>query len=176
MVEERIVAADPVDNPAEYQREMVALLGGQDPVDVLGATVAALHRLTDGVPAELLDRRPEPEEWSVAEVLGHIWDAEIALSWRARLILAQDTPPLHGYDQVAFARLARPGFGELLDAFAAMRGPNLVMLRAVPAQAWQRYGVHSERGDVSLRLLVETSAGHDVAHLRQIEQTLAAVR
>ena len=46
MVEERIVAADPVDNPAEYQREMVALLGGQDPVDVLGATVAALHRLT----------------------------------------------------------------------------------------------------------------------------------
>jgi len=175
-MEERIIAADPVEDPAEYQRELVALLGGRDPVDVLGATVAALHQLTDGVAADVLDRRPEPREWSVAEVLGHIWDAEVAMSWRARLILAADTPPLHGYDQEAFAKLARPGFGELLAAFAAMRGPNLVMLRAVPAQSWQRYGVHSERGDVSLRLLVETAAGHDLAHLKQIEQTLAVAR
>ena len=138
--------------------------------------MAALRGLADGVPEEVLTRRPEPREWSVAEVLGHIWDAEVALSWRARLILAQDRPTLTGYDQDGFAALARPGFAELLDAFAALRGPNLLLLRSTPVPDWQRCGLHTERGDVSLRLLVETSAGHDVAHLRQIEQTLAVVR
>ena len=102
--------------------------------------------------------------------------SEVALSWRARLILAQDRPTLTGYDQVAWAMLARPDFAALLDAFEAMRGPNLLMLRAVKDEDWQRVGLHTERGEVSLRLLVETSAGHDRAHLRQIEQTLAAVR
>jgi hypothetical protein len=175
-MEERIVVADPVGDPQGYQSELVALLGGQDPLEVLGTTVAAVRSHTDGVPDEVLTRRPEPREWSVAEVLGHMWDAEIALSWRARLILAQDRPTLTGYDQDAFATLARPAFAELLDAFQAMRGPNLLMLRATPEESWRRYGVHSERGDTSLRLLVETTAGHDRAHLRQIEQTLAAVR
>jgi DinB superfamily len=175
-MEERIVVADPVGDPMGYQREMVALLGGQDPLDVLGSTVALIRRYTDGVPGEVLTRRPEPGEWSVAEVLGHLWDSEVALSWRARLILAQDTPALTGYDQDAWARLARPDFTTLLEAFQAMRGPNLLLLRAVPEESWLRYGVHTERGEVSLRLLVETTAGHDRAHLKQIEQTLAAVR
>jgi hypothetical protein len=83
-MEERIVVADPVADPMGYQREMVALLGGRDPAEVLGGTVAALRGLADGVPEEVLGRRPEPREWSVAEVLGHIWDSEVALSWRSR--------------------------------------------------------------------------------------------
>src|SRR5690242_5723873 len=107
-MEERIVKADPVEDPAGYQREMVELLGGEDPVDVLASTVGSIRELTSGVPDDVLNRRPEPDEWSVFEVLGHIWDAEVALSWRARLVLAQDRPTLTGYDQVSWARLARP--------------------------------------------------------------------
>ena len=175
-MEERIVKADPVEDPAGYQREMVALLGGQDPLDVLASTVAAVRELTAGVPDEVLNRRPEPGEWSAFEVLGHIWDAEVAFSWRTRLVIAQDRPTLTGYDQVAWAALARPGFDALLDGFEAMRGPNLLMLAAVKDEDWQRIGLHTERGEVSLRLLVETTAGHDWAHVRQLEQTLAAVR
>ncbi len=175
-MEERIVVADPVADPQGYQRELLALLSGQDPVEVLGATPATAREYTDGVPDEVLDRRPEPTEWSAAEVLGHLWDAEIAFSFRARLILAQDTPPLIGYDQDAWAKLARPRFGELLEAFSALRLANLVLVRQTPQPLWDRYGVHSERGETSFRLLVETTAGHDRAHLRQLSQTLAAVR
>ncbi len=107
-MEERIIAADPVEQPQEYTRELVALLGGHDPLDVLGATAARVRELTAGVPDEVLRRRPEPREWSVTEVLAHL--------------------------------------------------------------------VHAERGDTPLRLLVETAAGHDRAHVKQVEQTLAAVR
>jgi len=174
-VEERIVVADPVADPQEYQRELLALLGGRDAVGVLATTAAAVRGQTDGLSGDVLAQRPEPKEWSVAELLGHLWDAEIAFSFRSRLILAQDTPPLAGYDQDAWAALPRPPFAELLDAFAALRAANLVLARDTPAAQWDRAGIHEERGRTSFRLLVETMAGHDRAHLEQLRQTVAAV-
>src|SRR5262245_31638446 len=116
-MEERIVRADPVGDPQGYQRELLTLLGGQDPVAVLTATPSTVRGMTDGLSEEALGRRPEPDEWSAAELLGHLWDSEIAYSFRARAILAQDEPLLAGYDQDAWALLAKPPFGALLDAF-----------------------------------------------------------
>jgi DinB superfamily len=119
--------------------------------------------------------RPQPGEWSVTELLGHLWDAEIANAFRARAILAQEEPRLIGYDQDAWATLARPGFAALLDAFTALRGANLVLVRQTPAPLWERFGIHEERGRTSFRLLTETTAGHDRAHLLQLEQTITTV-
>jgi hypothetical protein len=175
-MEERIVAADPVGDPQGYQKELLALLGGQDPVEVLTSTPLTIRERTGALSEELLARRPAAGEWSVAELLGHLWDAEIANSFRGRAILAQDTPRLAGYDQDAWATLAKPPFGELLDAFTALRRANLALLRGTPEDSWVRYGIHEERGPTSYRLLIETTAGHDRAHLLQLEQTIAAVR
>jgi hypothetical protein len=175
-MEERIVKADPVAQPQEYQKELLALLGGQDPLTVLRATPQAFRERSAGVPDELLDRRPEPHEWSAAELLGHLWDAEIAFAFRARLILAQDQPPLIGYDQDAWAALPKPRFGDLLAAFTALRTANIVLAERTPEALWERAGIHSERGPTSFRLLTETMAGHDRAHLEQLRRTIAQVR
>jgi hypothetical protein len=175
-MEERIVAADPVQDPQGYQKELLALLGGADPVDVLAATPRAVRDAAKGVSGDLLSQRPEPKEWSAAEVLGHLWDSEIAYSFRARAILAQDQPRLIGYDQDAWAALARPPFHEMLDAFAALRAATLVLIRQTPESRWDRIGIHEERGPLSFRVMTQTMAGHDRAHLRQLEQTIAAVR
>jgi hypothetical protein len=174
-MEERIVAADPVDDPQGYQRELLALLGGEDPVKMMAVTPGAFRERADELPAELLGRQPEPGEWSVAELLGHLWDTEIALAFRARLVLAQDTPELIAYDQEAWARLAHPPYAELLDAFTALRTANLALVRDTPEGQWDRFGIHDERGPTSFRLLIQTIAGHDRAHLRQLEQTAATV-
>lgn len=175
-MEERIVVADPVADPQGYQQELLALLGGDHPIAVLAATPPAVREQTSGLSEEVLGRRPKPREWSVAEVLGHLWDAEIAYSFRARLILAQDTPPLIGYDQDAWATLARPPFAALLDAFTALRTANLALVRQTPEALWERLGIHEERGPTSFRLMTELAAGHDRAHLEQIRQTIMAVR
>jgi hypothetical protein len=176
VIEERIIVADPVADPHGYQRELLALLGEQDPVAVMTATPAAVREPTNGLTDELLTTRPELDEWSVAELIGHLWDAEIAYAFRARLILAQDEPPLIGYDQDAWAALPKPPFGELVDAFTALRTANLALVRQTPEELWDRFGIHAERGKTSFRLLTETIAGHDRAHLKQLEQTIAAVR
>ena len=174
-MEERIIVADPVGDPEGYQRELLAMLGGEDPRDVMAATLANLRGEAAALPEERLSRRPSPGEWSAAELLGHLWDAEIAYAFRARAILAQDTPRLIGYDQDAWSALARPPFGELLAAFTALRTANLALIDGTPEAAWDRSGIHEERGPLSFGLLTREIAGHDKAHLLQLQQTLAAV-
>jgi hypothetical protein len=124
------------------------------------------------VPEEALTRRPEPDEWSPVEVLGHLWDGELAHAFRARLILAQDEPELTGYDQDAWALLARPGPVQLLHSFIALREANLALARQTPQDRWDRWGLHTERGRTTYRLLLEITAGHDRAHLEQLRRAL----
>ncbi len=174
-MEKRIIAADPVGDPQGYQRELLALLGGEDPKVVLAATLATLRDQAADLSEERLAQRPEPNEWSVAELLGHLWDAELAYSFRARAILAQEEPRLIGYDQDAWSTLARPAFGELLDAFTALRAANLTLAEGTPQELWDRRGIHEERGPLSFGLLTREIAGHDRAHLLQLQQTIAAV-
>jgi hypothetical protein len=57
-MEERIIAADPVADPQGYRRELLALLGDDDPAQVLAATLAELQERTGGLPDDLIARRP----------------------------------------------------------------------------------------------------------------------
>jgi hypothetical protein len=175
-MEERIIAADPVADPQGYQRELLALLGTSDPLEVLAATPAAIQQRITPLAGEALGRRPAAGEWSVAELVGHLWDAKIAYAFRARLILTRDRAPLVGYDQEAWATLARPPAAELLAAFTALRTANLVLIRETPVAWWDRLGIHEERGPTSFRLATETIAGHDRAHLLQLDQTITALQ
>jgi hypothetical protein len=175
-MEERIVAADPVADPQGYRRELLALLGDDDPAEVLEATMRAFQERTTGLPEELLARRPEPREWSVAELLAHLWDAELVYGFRARAIVTQDQPALAAFDQEAWASLPRPAFQHLLAGFVALRTGNLALIRGTPAALWELVGIHQERGETSFRVLTQEIAGHARAHLLQLDQTVAAVR
>ena len=175
-MEERIIAADPVADPQGYRRELLALLGDDDPAQVLAATLAEFGERAGGLPDAIVTRRPEPGEWSVAELLGHLWDAELTYAFRARSILAQDQPQLPAYDQDAWATLPRPPFADLLASFAALRTANLALIRGTPAEQWERAGIHAERGPTSFRMATDEIAGHARAHQLQLEQTIAAVR
>ena len=65
---------------------------------------------------------------------------------------------------------------ELLTAFTALRTANLVLIRETPVAWWDRLGIHEERGPTSFRLATETIAGHDRAHLLQLDQTITALQ
>ena len=175
-MEERIVAADPVADPQGYRRELLALLGDDDPGEVLAATMDAVQERTVGLADELVGRRPEPREWSVAELLAHLWDSELVYGFRARAVLTQDRPALAAYDQDTWATLPRPSFQQLLAGFVALRAGNLALIRATPPARWERVGIHQERGETSFRVLTQEIAGHARAHLLQLDQTVAAVR
>ena len=89
---------DPVSDPAAYQRQLLDLLGADDPAVVQAATPERLRTLVTDA-GEDLRSAPSPGEWSVIELIGHVVDAELVSSGRYRWILAHDTPAIPGYDQ-----------------------------------------------------------------------------
>jgi uncharacterized damage-inducible protein DinB len=161
-----------------YVTETLALLGDQDPLAILTATPAWLAAHLEGVPAATL-RRPEGDGmWSLAEVIAHMADAEIAFGWRSRIVLTQDGPAMQGFDQQKW--LTRFDYAssdpvESLAAFTALRQWNLRVWRSATAADMQRTGIHAERGAETFDTLRRLVAGHDLRHRRQIERILRTV-
>jgi hypothetical protein len=175
---ERVPTPDPVTEAAAYQRHLVGLVGDDDPADVQAAAVDAWRELIREAGARMAER-PEPDEWSVLECLGHATDAEVVCSGRYRWIVAHDEPPLVGYDQDLWVdRLnhAQDDPEELLATFEALRRANLALWARSTEQERARFGVHSERGPESYELTFTMIAGHDRFHLDQARRVLAAVR
>ena len=174
-MEERIVGPDPVTEPEAYQQALLDLLGDRDPQDVLATTAEEIDDATAELDLAVLQKRPEPNEWSAEEILGHIFDAEVVAGFRWRLTLAQDGSHHPAYDQDAWTQLPRPSFPELLAAFASLRRANVWLIEEVPTSDYQKTGIHEERGPQTFETAVKIVAGHDIAHLKQLHETLAAV-
>jgi hypothetical protein len=163
----------------QYRKRTLGYLesmGNRDPIKIQKATPAKLERLIKGVPRKELLRRPARGKWSVLEILGHLADAELAIAWRLRIILARSGAPLLWFDQDIWARKFRYQTRDprqLLDLFHAIRQSNLELLKSIPRREWGRcYGIHELRGRQSVADFVQMEAAHDLNHLRQIEDIL----
>jgi hypothetical protein len=102
-------------------------------------------------------------------------DGEVVTSARYRWILAQDEPPLAGYDQESWLERLRHNEddpGELLSLFEALRAANLSLWSRSSEADRARVGVHEERGPESYDLVFRLIAGHDRNHLEQARTTL----
>lgn len=169
---ERIDLPDATAQPLAYREALVATLGDRDAISVMAATLDALPRLLDGLSDDDWRRRPEPEEWSPLEILSHFFDVDLVFGFRWRLTVTEDRPRYPGYDEKRFAALGRPSPPRLLAAWAGLREVNLAFLRGLAAEDFERWGVHGEQGEEQLRLAVDKFAGHDLAHVNQLERAL----
>jgi hypothetical protein len=154
--------------PSRY----AAALGDDDPVAVMAETPDLVRKLLRGLSQRQLRARPAPGKWSIQEIVAHLADGEVILGSRYRFIAAHDRAPLMGYDQDAFVERLGPlnaSAADLADDFAMARAVNLGLLERLPEEAWDRIGLHAERGEESIRDMVAMYAGHDRIHLGQIE-------
>ena len=171
---------DPISDPQGYQQHLLGLLGDDDPAEVQAATPARLRTLLDEA-GDDLRAVPEPGEWSVFGCFAHLTDAEVVMSARYRWVLAQDEPPLVGYDQDLWVdhlhtEAAQEPPESLLAVFEPLRRANVDLWRRTPVESRSRVGQHAERGPESYDLAFRMIAGHDRFHLAQAERALAAVR
>jgi uncharacterized damage-inducible protein DinB len=162
-----------IEHARAYVSAILELLGEQDPFAVLRATPAALERVIQSTPSDVLARPEAPGKWSMGQVLAHLADSDVVWAWRLRLILAQDRPQLTGYDQDRWAE--RLGYAdsdplESVSLFSILRKTNLRLLERATPEDLQRVGVHVERGEESLGHQLRLYAGHDILHLNQLER------
>jgi hypothetical protein len=168
--------ADPVTEFERYREEILAALGGREPVAVLRGTLEDVRALTAEAPTERLARSPGPGEWSPWQVLHHFVDSDMVFGVRSRMVVTQAQPTLVGYDQEAwnerFHRLD-PDPRDTLRLWMALRESNLRLCESLTEVEWARTGLHTERGEETLRVLVELLAGHDLVHVDQLRRGLS---
>src|SRR5215467_15374409 len=145
---------------------------------VLERTPATLESLLVGLSDEWLDATEGGESWSPRQVVAHMLGAERA-AWipRLRLILdAREPQRFQPFDRTAeiSASRGRP-FEELVMEFRERRRESLSLLStlSIDEATLSKTGIHPEFGLVELRQLLATWTVHDLAHLVQIERTMA---
>ena len=157
----------------QYAKRVIGYVGGKDPLAVLASTPRKAAALVEGVSKRRLARRPQPDKWSVTEILAHLADTEMVYGFRLRLILGASGSPIQGFDQDAWARFYATQDPALsLAAWRLDRERTVRLLRGLAPKQWKSYGIHSERGRETMRRVVELMAGHDLNHLRQVRAIL----
>jgi hypothetical protein len=110
-------------------------------------------------------------DWTTSEIIGHLCDAARYWGARMRLAVYEDHPRLELFDQDALVRLAAYRYtpaDALAREFRLVSASNVALLRGLRAEQWERVGVHSERGPLSVRAMAEIEAQHELDHAQAL--------
>lgn len=133
---------------------------------------------TTGAAGPELDFRPD-DKWSVRQIVCHLADAEAVGVMRFRQLVAEDNPAMAAWDQEAWSSRLDYGkrkISQALEIFRVLRSANYDLLKDQPEAAFERAGVHAERGRLTLLEMLRLYAEHVEKHVRQIQGVRAAYR
>ena len=136
--------------------------------------IAALYGLLSEVRPNQWGQKPDPDEWSILQILCHLLQAEAEVHRRRlEMILQEDSP---------FVRAPAPPGPDLPpcseDGYAIMREfrderhQTMKLLAGLTEEDWQREARHSIFGLTNLLEMAHFTAQHDRLHINQLCQTL----
>ena len=132
-----------------------------------------------GVREDQFDQAPVPGKWSIRQVVCHIADFEPVYADRMKRVLVEDNPTMFGGDPDVFAaglHYDKRSVHDELELISVVRRQMAVILRNTDVEDFQRTGVHSEAGPLTLETLLERITRHIPHHLTFIEAKIAAMR
>src|SRR6266852_6354722 len=147
-------------------------------IDEYLAGVARLRRAVSGMSRAQLEARPVAGKWSTLEVVCHLSDFEPIMADRMKRVLSHDNPSLLGADENRFAASLAyhdRDLEEELAVVAATRMQLARILRAQPAAAFQRVGLHNERGPRTVEQLLTGAINHINHHVGFIAEKRRAL-
>jgi hypothetical protein len=150
-------------------------LAGRDPLEVLSKTPASLKELVDALGPARMSLPYAPGKWKLNIVVCHLADCELAFGYRWRQVVAQPYHVVQPFDQDAWAaRYDGLDPQAALAAFGSNRIWNVGWLKSLTPEELGKPLSHPERGELTMHGLLQIAAGHDLNHLRQFEQVVAA--
>jgi uncharacterized damage-inducible protein DinB len=132
-----------------------------------------IRRLTAGLDEAALAHRPVPENWSIKELLCHMWRVQEVFEMRIEAMLTETNPPITPYgpeDDSEFQEKLKSTGAELVDGFLAHREEFLALLASLPPADWRHHGRHPEYVHYDVQFAVEYLMHHEAHHIYQIFQ------
>jgi hypothetical protein len=147
-----------------------------DVIDALASTPAVIIDLVESLDTDVAHRRADADDWSTAEIVGHIRAA--ATIWHTRLLLAlvDDGVAVPDVDERALQELQASGgleLGAQVTAFALARTELTGILRSLSDAEWSRSCLHQTGGRMTIVAMCSTLESHEREHLEQLRSAAA---
>ncbi|MBW5449272.1 DUF664 domain-containing protein [Cohnella sp. CFH 77786] len=147
----------------------------QKPADLASylKTYDQLLDAIEGLSEEELRFKPAPDKWSVTEVLAHLADHNIVVSFRIREILSGSEARLPAFSQDTWVAGQKANAGkaeEFLNVFRALLVHNGHLFVRLSEEEWGRTGVNFRGETVTLSAIVHAFIDHVNRHLGQIDR------
>lgn len=117
------------------------------------------------------DRRPDPERFTIREVIAHLAEWDAIFLERMQRICNEDTPLLPDCDEGQMAiehDYAHKDVAEQLQLFRARRAAVIAFLKERKPEEWSRVGNRPEIGMLTLEGIAFLMAVHDTYHVQQV--------
>lgn len=131
-----------------------------------------IESLLEGVSEEQAKWKPQPEKWSILEVVNHLYDEERD-DFRKRLDLTlhtpdEDWPGIDPEGWVQAHEYYKKDYHKSVRNFLNERTKSLEWLKTLPDPDWELTHHHPIIGPLAAADLLAAWAMHDYLHLRQL--------
>jgi uncharacterized damage-inducible protein DinB len=146
-------------------------LAGRDPIEAIGDTVARIEAMTaTWTPAEF-ERKCAPGKWSARQILTHLAHTEIAFGTRVRMALTTPDYAAQSFDQdLWMQRESELNGGAAADAYLSTSRMNLAFFEGLSESDLSTPFSHPEYGSLTVSWILHQTAGHQIHHLKQLEE------
>jgi len=154
-------------------REGIIMTASDDLIASIERASEEFASFVEGLTDEQFHRRPAPEEWSAAEITGHVSEAPLTFANHARRIATEGggavgRPPDDPGRLAAVARLAGRGPKEGAQLVREGIREACAIFRQIPSDGWQVRGKSARLGEVTVfDFTTDVVLNHITGHLRQ---------
>jgi len=131
-----------------------------------------VHAVT-GWSTEQLRWKAASESWSGLEVLSHLVDHHLIVSFRIRAVLAETRDRLPAFEQdlwVSSQRANEEDAGEVLAVFQSLLHYNGLLLNRLTDSDWEKSGISASGSSIRVIDIVNAFTDHVYRHLQQLER------
>ncbi|MGH9144812.1 MAG: DinB family protein [Vicinamibacterales bacterium] len=146
-------------------------LDNREPIHAMRDTAARIRAVVGAWRPDEFERSYAPGKWDARQILIHLAQSEIALGYRARMALTTPNYAAQAFDQDQWiARESTTGGHDALDAFLGVAALNIALFASLSDAERSLALTHPEYGSLTVDWIIHQMAGHQIHHLRQLEQ------
>ncbi len=132
------------------------------------------------VPKEAWDARPEPNEWSVHEIVVHMADSESMSALRVRKLIVEPGSTLMGYEEAKWAdalSYKKQSVDDALQIIKLARQTTYHLLKTLPDEVFTHSVTHPEFSEpYTFERWLNIYARHIPDHIEQIKKAVEMVK
>jgi len=162
-----VIGRPQANETAEYYFLYVNQVSSDNPLAAIESQLDDALALFSDIPEEKSLHRYAAGKWSIRQVVNHISDTERSFAFRAFWFARGFNSPLPSFDQntaAAGAAVDEISLSSHVEEFRRVRLSTISLFRNMPANAWMRSGIASEK-PFTVRSIAFIIAGHAEHHL-----------